>query len=426
MISLPSTKSITTAAAPTGGGNGSIVSFNRDMLLKPTSEKPRGRLVLKKSKSVNPDETGHMMIEGDNLDVLKILHKKHGGSVSVIYIDPPYNTMKDRMYNDKSSHASWVQMMYPRLYMARRLLSDRGVIFVSIGMDEVHHLRLILDDVFGEDNMISEVVWNSKYTVSNDKKFISTQHEYILVYAKDKDRAKFNLLPRTEKANGAYRNPDHDPRGKWKATPLHAKSGKRNIRYKFTKVKTYDGRAVPPFTWSAPAGRYPRYSTESLRRLEEDNRITRGRDGTGTANVKTFLSEVKNGIIAGSLWRYDDVGHTHQANEELAGLIGKGVFDNPKPVSLIKRVVQLAASPDRGDVVLDFFAGSGTTGHAVLDLNVEDGGNRRFICIQDPVPSRRGKYKTIADITRHRVSEAIRGMGSPTRAGCGFKCYVLE
>ena len=421
---MPAPKGVLAAVAPAGGSG--IVSFNRDLLLRPASGRPRGILAFKRRKSVNPDGAEHLMIEGDNLEVLKILDKSQGGSVSVIYIDPPYNTMKGRMYSDKSSHAGWVRMMYPRLYMARRLLSDRGVMFVSIGTDEVHHLRLMLDDIFGEENMISEVVWNSKYTVSNDSKFISTQHEYVLVYAKDKGRARFNLLPRTEKANGAYRNPDGDPRGRWKATPLHAKSGRKNIRYVFTMVKRYDGGRVPPFAWSAPAGRFPRYSAESLRRLEGDGRITRGRDGTGTPSVKTFLGEVKNGIVAGSLWGHDEVGHTHQANEELSRLVGKGVFDNPKPLGLIKRIIRLAAAPDRGDVVLDFFAGSGTTAHAVLDLNAGDGGNRRFVCIQDPVPANRGGCRTIADIARRRVAAAIRGMDGAGGRGCGFRSYALE
>lgn len=422
---MPAPKGILAAEAPAGGGGG-IVSFNRDLLLRPASGRPRGSLALKRRRSVNPDGAEHLMIEGDNLEVLKILRKSHRGSVSVIYIDPPYNTMKERMYSDKGSHESWVRMMYPRLHMARRLLSDRGVMFVSIGIDEVHHLRLMLDDVFGEENMISEVVWNSKYTVSNDKKFISTQHEYVLVYARDKGRARFNLLPRTEKADGAYRNPDGDPRGRWKATPLHAKSGKRNVRYVFTGVKRYDGGRVPPFAWSAPAGRFPRYSVESLRRLDRDGRITRGKDGAGTPNVKTFLSEVKGGMVAGSLWGHDEVGHTHQANEELSRLVGKGVFDNPKPVGLIKRAIQLAAAADGGDVVLDFFAGSGTTAHAVLDLNAEDGGNRKFVCVQDPVPANRGGFKTIADIARRRVAAAMRGMEGAGGRGCGFKYYVLE
>ena len=425
-------RAIAKAAAGRRSGwphDGGVVSFNRVPLLEPAFGTARGKMVLKKRKSVNPEKTDHMMMEGDNLEILKILQKKYAGHVSVIYIDPPYNTMKDRMYNDKNTHDNWFRMMYPRLYLARKLLSESGSIFVSIGMDEAHHLRLMLDDVFGEKNMISEVVWNSKYTVSNDKKFISTQHEYVMIYAKNKAMARFNLLPRTKKADSAYRNPDNDPRGRWKATPLHAKSGRKNTRYTFTRVKRYDGQAVPPFTWSAPRGRYPRYSAASLRRLEIDGRITCGRDGTGVPNVKTFLAEVKGGMTAGSLWRYDEVGHTHQANEELAGLVGKGIFDNPKPLGLIRRVLQLATVPDGNDIVLDFFAGSGTTAHAVLDQNVKDGGSRTFICIQDPVPVNRDGYRTIADITRHRVSEAIKGMGGTAAARaarCGFKSYVLQ
>ena len=433
-VSMAATASRASAEAAAGRRadrprDGGVVSFNRAPLLEPLSKAARGRMVLKKHKSVNPEKTDHMMMEGDNLEILKILRNKHAGDVSVIYIDPPYNTMKDRMYNDKNTHANWFRMMYPRLYLAKTLLSESGSIFVSIGIDEAHHLRLMLDDVFGEKNMISEVVWYSKYTVSNDKKFISTQHEYVMIYAKNKAKARFNLLPRTEKADSAYSNPDNDPRGRWKATPLHAKSGRKNIKYTFTRVKRYDGQAVPPFTWSAPKGRYPRYSATSLRRLEGDGRITCGRDGTGVPNVKTFLAEVKDGMTAGSLWRYDEVGHTHQANEELAGLVGKGIFDNPKPLGLIRRVLQLATTPHGGDIVLDFFAGSGTTAHAVLDQNIRDGGNRTFICIQDPVPVDRDGYRTIADITRRRVSEAIKGMGgtdAAKAARCGFKSYVLE
>ena len=177
-------KAGSSAGGPDGGG---VVSFDRAPLLEPAARAAQGKMVLNKRKSVNPTRTDHMVIEGDNLDVLKMLQKTHAGRVSVVYIDPPYNTMKGRMYNDRNSHASWIQMMYPRLYLARRLLSESGSMFVSIGMDEAHHLRLVLDDVFGERNMISEVVWNSKYTVSNDKKFISTQHEYVMIYARNKD-----------------------------------------------------------------------------------------------------------------------------------------------------------------------------------------------------------------------------------------------
>ena len=228
----------------------------RHALLQANTPSKR-RLVLSRSTSVNLDNTKHMILEGDNLEILKILLDNHESGIKVIYIDPPYNTKKDRMYNDRHTHSEWLTMMYSRLYVAKKLLADDGTIFISIGLDESHRLRLILDDLFGEENMVSEVVWHSKYTTSNDKKLISTQHEYILVYAKDKSKVEFNLLDRTEKADASYRNPDNDSRGRWKATPLHAKSGKRNWSYKFTKVRKYDGEIVPPFMWSAPDGRYP-------------------------------------------------------------------------------------------------------------------------------------------------------------------------
>ncbi len=414
----------------THDGDAGFVWTGKQEAIIEADRKPTRKLALARANSVNLKNTKHMILEGDNLEILKIMCKEYENKVRVIYIDPPYNTKKNRMYNDKNSHADWLTMMYPRLYTAKRLLSREGVIFISIGLDEVHRLRLLLDDLFGEENMVSEVVWHSKYTLSNDKAFISTQHEYVLVYAKDKSATKFNLLDRTQKADASYKNPDGDRRGKWKATPLHAKSGKYNASYKFTKVCTYDGNLLPPFTWSAPEGRYPRYSKDSLKRLENDGRITCGRHGTGVPSVKTFLSEVKDGIVAGSLWHYSEVGHTHEANEELSELLGKGVFDNPKPVKLIKRILHLATSPHNHDIVLDFFAGSGTTAHSVLEMNCADGGNRRFICIQEDVPVNKKGYKTMSDITKCRVKNAIALLNAQipdNRSNdCGFQNYTLK
>ena len=413
-----------------------MIWAGKDHALSLVYESIDKKMVLRKASSVNLENTDHIFLEGDNLESLKILQTKYKGKVKTIYIDPPYNTMKNRLYVDNfgkanNPHSGWLSMMYPRLYLARELLSETGIIFVSIGMDESHHLRLVMDDLFGEKNLISEVVWHSKYTTSNDKKFISSQHEYVMVYAKNISKAKFNLLPRTEKADSGYKNPDNDPRGRWKPTPIHAKSGRKNIEYKFTKIRKYNGELVPPFVWSAPTGRYPRYSRESLERLEADNRITCGKDGTGVPNAKTFLNEVKDGMIAGSLWKYEDVGHTHEANEELADLIGKGVFDNPKPVKLIKQILRLSTDPKSRDIVLDFFAGSGTTAHAVLDLNKEDGGNRKFICIQEDVVIDRGIYHTISDVAKCRIKKAIKSINKENNTNsknldCGFKNYVLK
>ena len=390
---------------------------------------PTKRLVLRKSTSSHSENTRNMVIDGDNLEALKLLVGEYEGRVKVAYIDPPYNTMKDRMYNDRNSHDKWMLIMYPRLILAREMLADDGTIFVSIGLDEVHRLRIMMDDIFGEQNMISEVVWHSKYTTANDKRFVSAQHEYVLIYAKNISSARFNLLPRTSGADRAYRNPDNDPRGPWKATPLHAKSGRRNASYTFTNVRRYDGKKIPPFKWSAPRGRYPRYSRETLRTLEKDNRITCGKDGAGVPNVKTFLCDVKQGMIPGSVWKYDAVGHTHEANEELSRIVGKGVFDNPKPTRLIKRILYLATSTHTNDIVLDFFAGSGTTAHSVMGLNHDDGGNRAFICIQDSAKIDRGGYGEIGEIARYRIRKVASGLSRRPTGSCpstGFKNFVLK
>ncbi len=410
-------------------------------------------LVPDKRESVNFDDTKNIFIEGENLEVLKLLQKPYFGKIKCIYIDPPYNTGNDFIYKDNFRqgtesyleqtgqskdgvrlttnpdtsgrfHSDWISFMYSRLYLARDLLSEDGLIFVSIDDSEAHNLRLIMNEIFGERNLISEVVWNSKYTTSNDKKFISTQHEYVIIYAKNINEASFNLLPRTEKADSAYKNPDNDHRGRWKSTPLHAKSGRKNMKYKFTNIRKFNGEKISPFVWSAPKGRYPRYNRETLERLEADNRITCGKDGTGVPNAKTFLKEVQQGMVTGSLWKYEDVGHTHEANEELAALIGKGVFDNPKPAKLIKQILRLSTNSKSSDTVLDFFAGSGTTAHAVMELNREDAGNRRFICVQIPERIENSNLPTISDICKKRMRCAIKQIAKDSKeTDIGFKVF---
>ena len=424
--------------------------FGRNETFNNINKKITKKLISQPSLSINSSKTKNMLIEGDNLDILKILQKKYRKKIKTIYIDPPYNTGKNRLYEDnfqvdkelektiknsknstELSHSAWISMIYARLHVARELLSDDGVIFVSIGIIESFNLRRVMNDIFGEENFVTEIIWNSKYTISNDKKFISNQHEYIMVYAKNYKIADFNLLPRTKKANKAYTNPDNDPRGPWKATPIHAKSGKKNATYIFKNVKTYDGKKVKPIKWSAPAGRFPRYNKETLQRLEKENRITCGVDGTFTPQVKSFLNEVKQGITPGSLWKYEDVGHTHFANEELASILGKGVFDNPKPTKLIRRIIHLSTEKSNEDIILDFFAGSGTTAHAVLEQNKEDGGNRIFICIQDKQNVTRGKYETISDISRDRIKKVIENIKKESNLNkfnmdLGFKFSKLE
>jgi len=366
----------------------------------------------------------NLLIKGDNLEVLKYLTNAYYEKVKMIYIDPPYNTGGDGfVYQDdrkftigelsklagidedkakrileftqskSNSHSAWLTFMYPRLYIAKQLLKDDGVIFVSIDDNEVAQLRLLMDEIFGEENFISEIIWYSKYTVANDTNYLSQQHEYILLYAKQKENIPKKLrLKRTEEMDARYTNPDNDPRGPWKATPLHAKSGSgESYKFKFSNG----------VIWSAPAGRYPRFSQIKLSELEKDNRISFGKNGNSTPSVKTFLSELGDDRVSGDLWKYDDVGHTHSSNEELANLVGKGMFDNPKPTRLIKKCLELATKSK--DIVLDFFAGSGTTGDAVMQLNAEDKGNREYILVQLPEEIDPKKNKTAYDFVKNEL-----------------------
>lgn len=317
----------------------------------------------------------HFLIEGDNYDALLLLAKTHRASVDFIYIDPPYNTGNTGMtYNDKfatskDKHGPWLSFLERRLRVALDILAEDGIITISIDDREYAHLKLLCDAIFGEDNYLATLVWHSKYTVANDSRFFSRQHEYVLVYAKTKAAATIGRLPRSEKSDRAYRNPDNDERGPWKATPIHAKSGSKTSRYSITFP---NGR-----TWTAPAGRFPRYSRERLLALYEDNRLWFGKNPTSSISAKTFLSEVA-GIVPGTVLPHEIVGHTHAANEQLANLVGKGSFDNPKPVQLIEHLLRLGCTKSDA-IVLDFFAGSGTTAEAVARLNKADGGKRQAL-----------------------------------------------
>jgi adenine-specific DNA-methyltransferase len=352
-----------------------------------------------KNKPVN------LLIEGDNYHALSVLNYTHEKKVDVIYIDPPYNTGKkdEWRYNDHYvdkedtyRHSKWLSFMEKRLKLAKKLLKDTGVIFISVDDNEVAQLKLLVDDpdLFGENNLIHLLVWHSKYTVSNDAKFFSKQHEYVLCYARNINNAKINLLSRTEEANKRYSNPDNDSRGPWKSTPLHAKSGTKSNRYEFV-FKNH-------IRWFPPEGRFPRFNQETLKRLEAEDRIWFGKDGKGTPSVKTFLSEVSDGIKAGSLLHYSIFGHTHKANEQLASVMGKGKFDNPKSVDLILNLIKLAET-SKNSIVLDFMAGSGTSGQAVLDLNKEDGGNRQFILCTN------NENNICTDVCYPRMQKVIEG-----------------
>ncbi len=356
------------------------------------------------NSQLNTKNAENLLIKGDNLEVLKHLANAYYEKVKMIYIDPPYNTGSDGfVYNDtrkftakelqnligidaerakrildftqskSNSHSAWLTFMYPRLYIAKQLLKDDGVIFVSIDDNEVAQLRLLMDEVFGEENFVAELIWHNKYTTSNDAKFVSTQHEYILFYAKSINDLTVGLLDRTDEMNAAYKNPDNDPKGEWKATPLHAKSGSTGNLY---TIVFPNGKM-----WTPPQGRYPRYSKTRLLELYESGELYFNKNGG--IDKKTYLNEVKQGKTVGSYFSFKDVGSTHQSNEELASLISKGIFDNPKPTDLIKTIVKIS-NLDFTDLILDFFAGSGTTADAVMQLNAADGGNRKFILVQLP------------------------------------------
>lgn len=319
------------------------------------------------------DENGllrdNLILKGNNLLALHTLKTQFRQKVKLIYIDPPYNTGNDSFgYNDNFNHSTWLTFMKNRLEVAREFLKENGVIFVSLDDSESHYCKILMDEIFGRENFISTIIWNSKYTVSNDAKYVSYQHENILFYAKNKGAFQIGLPKRTDENNISYRNPDNDPKGVWKATPLHAKSGKEENNYTIQFPNGYK--------WSPPKGRYPRYSKERLMQIYKENGLYFNKNGG--VDKKTYLSEVKQGLTVGSVWNYDDVGHTHGNNEELAALLGKGAFNNPKGTTLLKKIITVANVSD-GDIVLDYHAGSGTTGHAVLDLNKEDGVNRQFI-----------------------------------------------
>lgn len=385
-----------------------------------------------REESVDFDTTKNLFIEGDNLDALKLLQETYLGKVKMIYIDPPYNTntgnnfiYKDdfaentqeflKRSNQKDEegnrlvantdsngrfHSDWLTMMYPRLKLARNLLKDDGVIFISVDDCEVHNLKKVCDEVFGEKNFIANIIWQKKYTRANDAKYFSDNHDHILSYGKEKQKLTFNLLPRNNNQISSYSNPDNHPKGLWKSTPLHAKSGSNTSKYTFKNG----------ITWKPPIGTYRRFNDETMKRMDDDNEIWFGVNGNQTPSRKSFLCDVKVGVTPVTLWPYNEVGHNHEANNELKSLHIGGLFNNPKPTRLLKRTLILATHPN--DIIVDFFTGSATTAHAVMQLNAEDGGNRKFIMVQLPEPcdekseAFKAGYKTIAEIGKERIRRA--------------------
>ncbi|MFB3887512.1 MAG: site-specific DNA-methyltransferase [Thermodesulfobacteriota bacterium] len=378
-------------------------------------------LIPVKSKSLTDKVSLHdnLIIHGDNLKALKALLPLYAGKVKCIYIDPPYNTGNEKwVYNDNvnspmmqdwlgkvvdredlTRHDKWLCMMMPRLRLLRELLREDGVIFVSIDDNEVHHLRMLMDEVFGEENFVATTIWEKVYSPKSTAKYFSENHDFVLVYAKSKPEWDIGLLPRTEEQDARYSNPDNDPRGPWKPGDLSARNPYSKGKY---SIKCPGGRVIS----GPPPGNYWRYSEENLWRMDKENRIWWGEDKNQVPAIKRFLSEVKQGLVPETIWTYKEVGHTQDAKKELLEIFGKDYpeFTTLKPTKLIKRILRLSTDTEEETVVLDSFAGSGPIAHAVLDLNKEDGGNRRFILIE---------CEEYADsITAERVRRVIKGVSN--------------
>ena len=379
---------------------------------------PDGKKSLTKKVSLNDN----LIIHGDNLLALKALLPTYAGKVKCIYIDPPYNTGNEKWaYNDNvnspmmkewlgkvvekddlTRHDKWLCMMMPRLKLLRELLVEDGVIFISNDDNEQHRLRLLADDVFGEENFITNIIWQKKFSPQNDAKYFSDNHDFILVYAKKKNLTDEkngwvrNLLPRTGEMDDRFSNPDNDPRGDWSSSDLSVKTYSEAYDY---PIKTPSGKIIKP-----TKGRCWRTSKENLQKLIADNRIWFGPNRDNVPRIKRFKTEVQAGLVPVTIWLHQEVGHNQEARQELKEIFPDVdfPFETPKPVRLIKRILEL--SSDKDSIILDSFAGSATTAHAALALNKQDGGNRKFIMVEcDEYAD-----KTTAELVR-RVIKGVKG-----------------
>lgn len=336
--------------------------------------------VLTEDGSLFIDNGGQMnfLIEGDNLASLQLLEKTHKGKIDLIYIDPPYNTGKkdfvyDDVFVDKTDlfkHSKWLSFMAVRLEIAKTLLSEKGTIFISIDDGEQAVLRQLCDSIFGENNFVANCIWEKKFSPQNDARWLSDNHDFVILYAKNKEKWKPNLLNRTEEMNARYSNPDDDPRGPWASSDFSARTFSESGNYPIT---TPSGRVIIPSdsrSWIT--------NEETFKQLVSEGRIWFGKTGSNVPRIKTYLSEVQQGSVCKTIWFRSEVGDTQEGTRDLKQVFeGKGVFTSPKPLKLLQRVLELATTQE--SIILDFFAGSGTTGHAVMKLNAEDGGTRRFI-----------------------------------------------
>lgn len=391
-------------------------------------------------ESVNWDTTENLYIEGDNLDVLKLLQESYLGRIKMIYIDPPYNTGNDFLYEDDYKlayseyeldigavdetgdrmfkntdsngrfHSDWCSMLYPRLLLARNVLSDDGLIFISIDEHESHNLRNICDEIFGAQNFVSNIVWEKRYTRSNNAKRFTTLTEPVLCYAKNINAIATIKEKRNEKADSIYSNPDNDPRGVWTSVSYvnpATRDQRPNLVYPL--INPYTGQSVehPTNAW--------KYERATYEQHVKENKLYWGKNGENTyPRLKKFLSEMDGGMVPVDLWSYEDSGSTDLATKDLESLLGRKIFDFPKPKELIIRIISLLVNGDEGkdNIILDFFSGSATTAHAVMQLNASDGGRRKYILVQVPEvcsensEAQKAGYKTICDVGEERIRRA--------------------
>ena len=403
--------------------------------------------------SKDADTTENLYIEGDNLEVLKLLRQNYYNSIKMIYIDVPYNTGTDLIYNDyfdmsqeesdvadgifsdgerysvniKSGnrfHAKWLDMLYPRLKVARDLLTDDGVIVISIDDNEIKNLKMICDEIFNENNFIATIVWQKIHSIKNDAKYFSENHEYALSYARNIESVKINLLPRTEEMNSRYKNPDNDPRGPWQSGDLVASGERSNGHFLVTSPKS--GKQ-----FDVPQGKHWVYAKDNLLKLVEDNQIWFGEDGNSFPRKKRFLSEVQDGRTPSTLWLSNEVGHNQTATREVKALFDdKKIFDFPKPVAYIEQLIKVLSNED--SIVLDFFSGSATTAHSVMDINAAEKTSRKFIMVQyneqlsEESDAYKAGYSNICEIGKERIrraGEKIKSENPDADIDVGFKVF---
>lgn len=432
----------------------------RQLALTPS----RGTLRPCKDESVNWDNTKNIMIEGDNLEVLKLLQKSHAGKVKLIYIDPPYNTGKDFVYPDNFQdnmknyleitgqtedgvrissnsetsgryHTDWLNMMYPRIKLARNLLKEDGFIFLSIDDNEVNNLKLMCDDIFGQENFVANVIWQKKYSTKADSKNFSESHDYILCYKKS-DQSKILGLPRSKQQESTYKNLDNDPRGVWASDNL--------LRTEVRDYAVFGITSPSGMEHYPPAGSSWRFNKDKIEELISDNRIWFGEDGNNKPRLKRFRSEVRDTIPPQTLWGFDHVGHTDEGTKQLAELFDstRSPFPNPKPVRLLQRIVQIATKEN--DIIMDFFAGSGTTGQAVYELNETDKQDRKFILVQLPETLSKSNKEDLSaiyfceeldkplylsELTKERLRRAgnkVKAINPDWNGDTGFRVFKLD